>query len=126
MWLIKEISALWKQYVVITQLQFIDWRCNLSSRTNQFCSYTKIFSKFVGKLLSKTFGLTEICAPKVCKFYPILNPLSASPTKRSNTLKQFVVCCQQIVWVCLTILWGWRLITSINLVLTYLYWILNR
>ena len=37
------------------------------------------------------------------------NPLSASPTKWSNTLKQFVGCCRRIACVCLTILWGWRL-----------------
>ena len=30
--------------------------------------------------------------------------LSANPTKWSNTRKQFVDCCRQIVWVCLTIL----------------------
>ena len=39
----------------------------------------------------------------------ILNPLRANPTKWSNTFKQFVSCCRRIVWVCLTILWGWRL-----------------
>ena len=38
-----------------------------------------------------------------------LNPLSADPTKWSNTLKQFVDKSRLIVWVCLTILWGWRL-----------------
>ena len=38
----------------------------------------------------------------------ILNPLSASPTKWSNTLKQFVAICRRIVWVCLTILWNWH------------------
>ena len=32
------------------------------------------------------------------------NPLSANPTKWSNTLKQFVGCSQRIVWVCLIIL----------------------
>ena len=37
------------------------------------------------------------------------NPLCANSTKWSNTLKQFVGCWQRIVWVCLTILWGWRL-----------------
>ena len=39
----------------------------------------------------------------------VINPLSANPAKRSNTLKQLVGKSQQIVWVCLTILWGWRL-----------------
>ena len=38
-----------------------------------------------------------------------VNPLSANPTKLSNTIKQFVGCCRQIVWVCLSILWNWRL-----------------
>ena len=35
------------------------------------------------------------------------NPLSADPTKWSYTLKQFVGCWRQIVWLC--ILWGWHL-----------------
>ena len=35
--------------------------------------------------------------------------LNANPTKWSNILKQFVGYCRQIVWVCLTILLGWRL-----------------
>ena len=35
--------------------------------------------------------------------------LSANPTKKSNTIKQFVGCYRRIVWVCLTILWGCRL-----------------
>ena len=39
-----------------------------------------------------------------------LNPLSTNPTKWSNTLKQFVGFFRRIVWVCLTILWDWRLI----------------
>ena len=39
----------------------------------------------------------------------VLNPLSANPTKWSVTLKQFVGNSRQIAWVCLTILWGWRL-----------------
>ena len=37
------------------------------------------------------------------------NPLNANPTKWSNTLKQFIGCCRRIFWVCLNILWGWRL-----------------
>ena len=36
------------------------------------------------------------------------NPLRANPTKCSNTLKQFVGCCRQIVWMYLAILWGWH------------------
>ena len=37
------------------------------------------------------------------------NPVSANPIKWSNTLKQFLASSRRIVWVCLTILWGWRL-----------------
>ena len=40
---------------------------------------------------------------------PVLNPLSANNIKWSNTLKQSVGSCRRIVWVHLTILWGWRL-----------------
>ena len=38
-----------------------------------------------------------------------LNPLSANPTKWSNTLKTIRPLLRRIVWVCLTILWGWLL-----------------
>ena len=38
-----------------------------------------------------------------------VNPLSANPTKWSNTLKQFVGKTWRIVWVCSTILWCWHL-----------------
>ena len=37
------------------------------------------------------------------------NRLSGNPTKWSDTFKQCVGCCQGIVLVRLTILWGWRL-----------------
>ena len=37
------------------------------------------------------------------------NLLSANPTEWSNTLKQFFGRSRRIVWVCLTIIWGWRL-----------------
>ena len=38
-----------------------------------------------------------------------LNPLILNLTKWSNTPKQFIGCWKRIVWVCLTILWGWHL-----------------
>ena len=38
----------------------------------------------------------------------LFNSLSANHTKWSNTLKQFVANSRQIVYLCLTILWGWR------------------
>ena len=42
-------------------------------------------------------------------FGSLINPLSANLTKWSNILKQYVGNFRRIVWVCLTILWGWRL-----------------
>ena len=55
--------------------------------------------------------LTTICYIYFTDRYmkDFINTLSANPTKWSNTLKQFVGCFRQIVWVCLTILWVWCL-----------------
>ena len=44
-----------------------------------------------------------------------INPLSANPAQCSNTLKQFVSKSRCIVWVYLTLLWGWRLKGSKNI-----------
>ena len=46
----------------------------------------------------------------VCDHFGTLcfNPLSANPTKWSNTLNSSAIC-RRIVSVCLTILRGWRL-----------------
>ena len=38
-----------------------------------------------------------------------IHSLSANPTKWSNTLKQFFGNIRGIVWLYLTILWGWHL-----------------
>ena len=56
----------------------------------------------------------ELFSPKKCIWKPlggqrVINPLSANPTKWSNTLTQFIDNCRQTVWVSLTILWYWRL-----------------
>ena len=55
----------------------------------------------------KTFGkyIVDIWMGPKYAFYP----LNANPTNWSNTLKQFVGNSRKIFWVCLTILWGWRL-----------------
>ena len=49
--------------------------------------------------------------------YATFNTLSAKPTKWSNTLKQFVGRIRRMVWVCLTILWDWRLKGLMNYVI---------
>ena len=41
-------------------------------------------------------------------FLITVNPLDINPIKWSNTLKQFLHFFWRIVWLCLTILWGWR------------------
>ena len=41
--------------------------------------------------------------------FSFLTIFSANTTKWSNTFNQYIGCCQRIVRVCLTILWGWRL-----------------
>ena len=59
----------------------------------------------------------NLCAQKSCKDLDnsfisnkhlswIFNPLSAIPTKWSNTLKPFVGNSRRMVWVCLIILWA--------------------
>ena len=55
----------------------------------------------------KSIRLNEVVIS--CKVFCKFNHLSAKPIKCSNTLKQFVDFCRRIVWMCLTILWGWRL-----------------
>ena len=64
-------------------------------------------------VLQKTFSKEAIFAynPAFSNFrwQAVLDLLSANSTKGSNTLKQFVGCCRRIIWVGLTILWGWYL-----------------
>ena len=58
--------------------------------------------------LMSSGGIKVISGMKWVEWLQV-NPLSTNSTKWSNTLKQFVGNSQWIVWVCLTILWGWRL-----------------
>ena len=48
-------------------------------------------------------------SPQTNGEYILFNPLTANPTKWSNTLKQFLGNRGRIIWVCLTISRGWRL-----------------
>ena len=59
-------------------------------------------------------GVSTLCIERYLLLTISVNSLSANPTKRSNTLKQFVGNSRQIVWVCLTILCGWRLKVSLS------------
>ena len=66
--------------------------------------------EFVEKMVH---SFTYLCRYSSWKFgdqrYFSVIALSANPTKWSNTLKQSVGISRGIDWVCLTILWGWRL-----------------
>ena len=97
------------------------WRCSQAFhgilwpfRLNNFHNFLQNkfiwFSSNKGKEWKKVFAETRNYE-NVEKTLLIwhLNPLSANPTKWSNTHKQFVGNSQQIAWVSLTILWGWCL-----------------
>ena len=56
-----------------------------------------------------TAGMEYVNYVIVKQYHIYINTLSANPTKWSSRLKQFVGKSRRIVWVCLTILWGWRL-----------------
>ena len=59
--------------------------------------------------LSLQWTCRNRCGEESREIIYIFKPLSANPTKWSNTLKQFVGKSRQIIWACLTILCGWRL-----------------
>ena len=61
----------------------------------------KMWKSSLGPLLENT----PICH----KLVIFIKPSSTNPMKWWNTLKQFFGKSRQIVWVCLTSLWGWRL-----------------
>ena len=79
-----------------------------------FCSscldfYTEVITSFSKLSNGKFYSIVNkdfIWGATDCYLYAkyCFNPLTASPTKWSHTLKQFVGCCREIIWVCLTIL----------------------
>ena len=82
--------------------------------TRQGVKYVQIYFTFCSSVSVVNFehviaGWTGFLGIVSLTSIKSLNPLSANPTKWSVTLKQFVGFCWRIVWVCLTILWGWRL-----------------
>ena len=79
---------------------------NTQWSVNQLKLSTKMLQKSKGDSLNPSFKNLIIFhyLPCIC-----INPLNANPTKWSNKLKQFVGNSRLIVWVCLTILWGWHL-----------------
>ena len=73
----------------------------------QFKQYT---TSKIELFKTKEFQLKTISLVYIIKLVrKIINPLSANPTKRLNTLKQLIDFGRRLVWVYLTILWGWCL-----------------
>ena len=98
-------------------IMIYDWR-GISRRAHflnvWWDSWSRSFRFLLSRIQHRSF-LNYVTSHKkwymfVFKVY--FNPLNANPTKWSNTLKQFVSNSQWIVWVCLTILLGWRLADS--------------
>ena len=79
---------------------------NTQWSVNQLKLSTKMLQKSKGDSFNPSFKNLIIFhyLPCIC-----INPLNTNPTKWSNKLKQFVGNSRLIVWVCLTILWGWHL-----------------
>ena len=81
----------------------------LAKETHRWCS-----TRFWIRLCVIIFFFSRVFSGYIMVEWSCLSamnliPLRTNLTKWSNTLKQFVGCCRRIVWVCLTILWGWRL-----------------
>ena len=75
---------------------------------NCFCNFLVFFCVYFSNMHPGNFMKFSHRSP-LSNYEANIKPLSADPTKWSNTLKQFVVKSRQIVWICLTILWGLRL-----------------
>ena len=93
------ISGLWSQLGIL----------NLARKSLMKCYWmlpnTRAIVFTLSELLrGKPTGRSKIYPPPPRKL-----GLSAYPTKWLNTLKNLVDCCPRIVWVCLTVLWGWYL-----------------
>ena len=88
-----------------------NWCKNFSIR-----NITQIISLLNQINLINQFGsvsdmeIWKVCNQIITKNKHKFNPLSGNSTKWSNTKNYWTVsCCRRIVWLHLTILWGWHL-----------------
>ena len=103
-------------------LVFLCW--NITTFLNPFLAYVLILyplkatenqvSWWFQEVKNGNIGQKWVKQIALCKVENSLdtnsfNPLNVNPTKWSNTFKQFLGKSRRIVWVCLTILWDWRL-----------------
>ena len=71
--------------------------------------FVLIFSCLINYIYEINRIFNRKCLSTVGTDFSDVNSLSTNPTKWSNTFKQFIGNSRRIVWVCLTILWGWCL-----------------
>ena len=100
-WEFCQISILYTKFWSVL-LQVFSVCCRLHYQLVLRCSMLYI-------KLTNTLNM-KLCWRKLTHFWPILpfyTPLKTpeNPTKRSNTLKEFIRKSRRIIWVCLTILW---------------------
>ena len=87
------------------------WKNSLTTTTSSIEAKAKYVGNFRVKMLKKIgcvcWGYADFVTgfKNNCRTFLIwFNHLSVNPTKWSNT-----VVSRRIIWVCVTILWGWRL-----------------
>ena len=94
----------------------LDWYRNLNAlpiagaalnKSNEYIDNNFLKEPLTNVLISH-FYLVHLKLKTICQnyYHDHVTPFRANPTKWPNELKQFVSCCQQIVWVCLTLLRG--------------------
>ena len=85
------------------------------SKCDQIRSFLRIWSHLLKKSVMKNFIFCAVFLKYVWwgyflnLFRFIVNTLSANPTNWSNTLNNSSAICWRSVWMCLTIVWYWRI-----------------
>ena len=98
------------QHIYRDWLKFVAKTVVKNARQNQAIFIESVIDQnLVRSIKTSTWLICEEGEIFLKRSYKSVNPLSAKPTKWSNTLKQFVGNSRRIFWVHLTILWGWRL-----------------
>ena len=104
------IWKVWKRREKITKV-WISWERKELFRWNKKTLFIVFEGLSFGELDQNGLSIAIFCNIFDFDFWSLgeFNPSSANPTSWSDALKQFVGNSQRIVWVCLTILWGWHL-----------------
>ena len=82
--------------------QINTWLLNLQNQV--FICLTKDFlSQFRVQIPNSSAAWVNIPFDVSATYLEVSQPFKCLPSKWSNTLKQFVGCCHQVIWVCMTI-----------------------